>query len=85
MAGKGGFDHAPSGRVVVVLGWKCPDHVEVVRQNDRRVDTKVEAISTEAHAITQKDNAVCQKPTAPIFKPNGEKVGPSGDASADIS
>src|SRR5690349_19171722 len=32
------LDHLPSGGVIRVLVWKCPESVEVVRQDDHGVD-----------------------------------------------
>jgi len=37
-AGEPDFDPAPSDRIVRVAGRQCPDGMQVVRQNDERVD-----------------------------------------------
>ena len=39
-AAEGGFDQPPSHREVIVVVWKYPDAVEMVRQNNHGVDLK---------------------------------------------
>jgi len=78
------FDGRPARREVVVTFCKCPNAMQMIRQDDDCVDPKRPTSSRHPKSVSQEIDPINEERLPTVEQVDGEKIRPAGDAPAAV-
>jgi len=82
--GKMSLYQPPADRKIGIIRWQRPDCMEVIRENDERVDSEWIVLPGCSDRLTQSNDVIDQQGLPPIQQIGGEEPTPAWDKCATV-